>query len=844
MKKRKILAAFAFAATSLSVGYSQAQYWDTNGATSGLGGTGNWDGSTANWNSSNGTGTATAWGNTTSSSAIFSGTAGIVTLNSSGLVANSLAFTVDGYTVADSLANALTLGGTTPTIDVASAATATFSTGVIAGSGGLTKTGAGTLVIQSASTLSGNLTINGGTVSLGTSTGSLVNVNGVSVARGATLQLNNSSVGNNNNNRLGNVDVALNAGTLNFVGIQAASGSSESINRIVLGSGASTLSLASSTGSGAQLGTLTLGNATAGFSLSAGSTLSFENDANGAVSVTAYTETNNIVGGWFTFDPSNFAALSGTNNGTVQAVTADETSFGTSNWAATENVRVASGGGAFTVGSDRSVNSLVLFETTARTNVINSTRTLTIGSGGLIMTGANHLINGPGSITSGAGGEYMLYVHTTGATSRTQTIGAIIANNGSNVVSLVKAGAQTLLLTGANTFNGTTYVNEGTLSLNTGVSGTNAISGNVIITGGTLSYGSTANQINDTVTVSMSAGGFDLGARAETIGALNMTGGTLSRGGAILTLAGNSSITGGTLNFTSSGSSRITTQGNLALGGATFSFDSGTSAGTLTVALGGNVSYSATNTGATTFSNSLAGIGRLDLGSSVTRVFDVADSTTLASGTPEITVGWTVTGSSSTLEKNGTGAILLSAANTYSGGTTIKGGTLTVTNATALGTGNVTISGGALTTGVASVSAAGFTMSSGNFTLNGASAGTVSITGGNNLSLTGGTWFYTNGDSFTAATNTSVFSISGTTLDLTGLGQGSYTLASGFASSGNSFTGFTYANLGNTLSASADFSAGVLTLTVVPEPHEYALGVAGLLVLLVVLRRRREARSS
>lgn len=54
---------------------------------------------------------------------------------------------------------------------------------------------------------------------------------------------------------------------------------------------------------------------------------------------------------------------------------------------------------------------------------------------------------------------------------------------------------------------------------------------------------------------------------------------------------------------------------------------------------------------------------------------------------------------SASLVKKGTGTLTLTSANTYTGGTTIRSGTLAITNASALGTGTVTLDGGRWETG-------------------------------------------------------------------------------------------------------------------------------------------------
>jgi autotransporter-associated beta strand protein len=123
---------------------------------------------------------------------------------------------------------------------------------------------------------------------------------------------------------------------------------------------------------------------------------------------------------------------------------------------------------------------------------------------------------------------------------------------------------------------------------------------------------------------------------------------------------------GGSVNLDTS---TLTLVGDLTLqcGGATGTLISGT---TGTLSLGGNVTVTnATNgtTGATISS-------RLALGTSVTRIFTVADDGTIAS---DLVISGTISGTSSGIAKTGVGTMVLSgASNNYSGLTTINEGTL------------------------------------------------------------------------------------------------------------------------------------------------------------------------
>ena len=120
------------------------------------------------------------------------------------------------------------------------------------------------------------------------------------------------------------------------------------------------------------------------------------------------------------------------------------------------------------------------------------------------------------------------------------------------------------------------------------------------------------------------------------------------------------------------------------------------------------------------------------------------------------------------ITKAGDGSVTLSAANTYTGGTTISAGTLVASNAGALGSGAVTLDSGTLdlTTAV--------------------SAGALTMNGGT-LVLDGENWY---------TANTGDITLTGATLDLTGMnlssGASSYTLATAtngtVSSSGVTFT--------------------------------------------------------
>jgi autotransporter-associated beta strand protein len=143
------------AAALIGIGVSTAPrakaanlYWDANGTTPGTGDSGNWDNSSAFWSTTSAGTDASIIGSFSSADiAYFTGTAGTATLTGpitiGGLVFNGADFTVTG----DTLTLAASSGA--PTISVTSGNVATLSS-IVAGTSGLTKSGAGVLRLTNA----------------------------------------------------------------------------------------------------------------------------------------------------------------------------------------------------------------------------------------------------------------------------------------------------------------------------------------------------------------------------------------------------------------------------------------------------------------------------------------------------------------------------------------------------------------------------------------------------------------------------------------------------------------------------------------------------------------------
>ena len=393
---------------------------------------------------------------------------------------------------------------------------------------------------------------------------------------------------------------------------------------------------------------------------------------------------------------------------------------------------------------------------------------------------------------------------TVGSNNLSTTVNGVISDCGAAGIAclnqhaaggaLVKTGAGTLTLSGANSYTGATTISAGTLAL-TGV-GTMASSSGVVANGafdisGVTGTGTSIKTLSGSGSVALGtktltltnasgnfagvvngAGGFTLAGGAETLsGANTYTGGTtisagtlqLGNGGATGSIVGNVLDNGTfvfnrsdtyTFNGIVSGSGAIQQNGSgttILTGANTYTGATTISAGTLTIAAGGSISSSVTNSA--TFNNSGAVAGSVS-----------------NSGTFNNNAGGTVSGQLTNTAGTTTNAGQLN------GGANVTGGTLTTTG---------TISGGL--TNSATVNAAGIVNgpianNAGTFTTTGALSSNSSFgnAAGATLAVGTDTWtlqgLLTNSGALTVA--------SGATLDaraggITNTASGTITVAAG-----------------------------------------------------------------
>jgi autotransporter-associated beta strand protein len=143
-----------------------------------------WVGGSGTWNATGGTDwSGSSWDST--KTALFATGSGTVTLGTA-LTTTGLKFDVDGYTIDGTGTSPLTLssdaGGNG--ISVTNAADTATISAVIAGTSGLSKSGAGTLALTGANTFTGDVTIGGGTLVISTDGNLGATTNGIALNSG------------------------------------------------------------------------------------------------------------------------------------------------------------------------------------------------------------------------------------------------------------------------------------------------------------------------------------------------------------------------------------------------------------------------------------------------------------------------------------------------------------------------------------------------------------------------------------------------------------------------------------------------------------------------------------
>lgn len=573
------------------------------------------------------------------------------------------AVTVDGGTLdyggySESNGATVTLKSGTITNGIAIGTAYAFESGVasvvLGGTGSLTKTTAGTVILSGTNTYSGTTTISAGTLQIGN--GSTTGVlGGGAVTNNATLTFNrsNSMTVSNAISGTGAV-VQAGVGTTTISTASAYTGGT-TINAGTLAIGANNML--------ADAGAVTV-NSGGTFALGSYGDYIGTLTLNGNATVSG---TSGAGGGQFILTQGQAGTPS------FKTLTAN----GVNNSIAT-NIGISSQWGG--VGGNANLHF----------NVVGASDTLTVG--GVI---ADKSFDGGGNATSGAitkqgSGTLILTndnTYTGGATISAGTLqignGGTKGNITGNSAAIVNNG---ILVVNRSDGFGLTNAISGTGALVQAGAGTTTVSGSSSFTGGTTVQAgklllTAANRLADTGAVTVSGGSFDLGGFSDTVGVVTLSGGSITNG----TLTGSSyaaqsgtvsAVLAGNGALTKSGAGTVTLSGANTYSGST-TIDAGilATSGANRIATGNSVTVNVGGTLQLGGNQTLAvvsGAGAINLGNH-----------TLTTGASTGTFAGSISGAGG-LVKSGAGTLTLSGSSTFEGDTTISAGTLILANANAL----------------------------------------------------------------------------------------------------------------------------------------------------------------
>lgn len=514
----------------------------------------------------------------------------------------------------------------------------------------------------------------------------------------------------------------------------------------------------------------------------------------------------------------------------------------------------------------------------------NTNQTWSVGSGGtgdiLVFSGATFRLNNAGNgetatatfnIAGGLINDGTINKNSAGTTATTINFNGTgssdvkwgsVSTGGFGSVTVNIGSSKTITFLDSVNLGAAMFNVNGTLNIGSNVlSGT---SGTFTLANGATLITSNASGLNGAITVTGTKS-FSTAANYEFQGA--------ATGSLLPSTVNNLTINRSSGNVTLDGSSAVQTisgalnvySGNLAAGATTKTVNAGSlnmrsaqiNSG-LTIALGGDVSFDATNNGTATVA------GDLNLGGA-SRTFTVADGTSAT----DMSVSGTI--SNGSIVKAGLGTLSLSGDNSaWNGGAMINSGTLTAAHEKALGTGTTTVNSGgtlAIADGIGLVTSAKVALNHG--TLLGGSdskfAGTLSGSGTlGSLTLTSQAvieWSLSNPENPGTAnqfTLAGALTIDGAAIQITGVSPSntgfwatpqSWSLIA--SSDGHVLT--MTSTLGKVVDSNrneysspfgsfrAEIIDGGVTLNwaPIPEPSTYALLIGGTALVWVAVRRRR-----
>lgn len=615
---------------------------------------------------------------------------------------------------------------------------------IISGSGGLTKSGTGTLTLSgsAANTFTGTMSVNGGTVVLAKTSGNAIaglltigdGVGTDTVQLAASNQINNKALTINSSGVLDLNNYSDAVGTLTMTGGSVTTGT----GLLTLGGNITTNASASS--------------ATIAGNLDLGANRTFT-VADGAAADDLIVSANiNSSSANLTKSGTGTLVLSGSNILHGVAVTAGVLSLRSSGALGLTSPVVSAGAAiqlqsgisltnTFTLNGSGIANDGALRNVSGNNTVSGG---ITLGSSSTIGSDAGTLTLS-GALNGGGGGKSFDFV---GAGNTTVT--GVISNNGS----VTMDGTGVLTLSGTNTYSGGSFIDSGTVAINS-ASSLGATTSGVTINAGVLEATATFTT-SRLITLANAASTImvDPSQTYTVSSAISGTGALTKTGSGTLTLSGTNTYSGGTV--INGGTIVANSSASLGASGVTATIN----AGTLEV----SASYSSA------------------------RNFVVGDtaSTIMVDPSQTFTVGNVISGSGN-LNKSGTGTLVLNGADTYTGSTYVTAGTLSLGAGASIASTSLNVSSGATfngnatatipntlaltangavnfnattrtiasldgaSSGVVTLNSTNLTTSSGTYSgvlQNGASAGSLTKTGAGTLTLKGA-------DTFTGSTTVS-----------------------------------------------------------------------------------------
>lgn len=521
--------------------------------------------------------------------------------------------------------------------------------GETGGSFGLIKSGAGTLTLSNAAnSFTGAFSVNQGTVSI-----SSIAASGTNSALGAGSVINIGSG-------------STTGGTLTYTGTTTSTITvNRDINLAATSTGGGTIN---NNGSGALVfnGAFTTGqNASGTKFLTLGGSNTGANDfqsiiINGSAGATGVSKSNN--GTWTLSGANTFTGLLAVNQGTLNLATIADT--GSSNAGLGTQIRIGSTSSTATLnytGSGNTTVRQIQIGNNSTTPVVGDTGGATLNNNG---TGALVFTNAAFNLTNLTGSLATSRTLTLGGTNTdANTIQGVIADglSGTLATALTKANGGLWILSGSNTYTGATTVSAGTLQVNNSTNGLGNSATAISLNGGTLSLRNNGAGNNGAVTFgsTLSPAGYNVQlAATSTINVANLTANT----GNIIDLGTLTQATAAARTLNVTGGNGYT------LRLASLQLNPGT---------GQTTTLNPTTASLVITGNVINPMSGFTSSNYDTLVLDGTSTGNIIGGViADATGGSIAAGGTTRLTKSNTSTWTLQSSNTYTGITTINGGTL------------------------------------------------------------------------------------------------------------------------------------------------------------------------